>query len=269
LSWKCMPSRIGPVRVVPLTAGRHTRRDMAERRCQAPRAPQKTVSRLLDPADAHAAAPPAGLSFVESRPLGGAWPLEGLWRRLRIDTVLRPLVGSARREVDVERVLFALVANRAVAPSSKLAAAEWVCQDVHLPGLPHVTDDACYRVMDQLIEVDSGVHRIGRKRWGRIIGRGVLRRDRTAARRNARALLSHARLGPRRRRRGAGGDGPRLAGMSTVRTSAATRAWMYTVTTRVCLDAIQRRGRRALPADLGPASPLAVTPTYRTPRWRG
>jgi RNA polymerase sigma-70 factor (ECF subfamily) len=48
-------------------------------------------------------------------------------------------------------------------------------------------------------------------------------------------------------------------GMSTVRTSAATRAWMYTVTTRVCLDAIQRRGRRALPADLGPASPLAVT----------
>ncbi len=47
--WKCMPSWIGPVRVVglPLTAGRHTRRDMAERRSQAPRAPrapQNTVS---------------------------------------------------------------------------------------------------------------------------------------------------------------------------------------------------------------------------------
>src|SRR3954469_1019731 len=115
--------------------------------------------RLLAPADALAAAAPAGLSFEQSRPLGGAWLLDGLWRRLRIDTVLRPLVGSARREVDVERVLFALVANRALAPSSKLAAAEWICQDVHLPGLPHVTDDACYRAMDQLIEVEPALTR--------------------------------------------------------------------------------------------------------------
>lgn len=117
------------------------------------------LSRLLDPAEALAAAAPAGLSFVESRPLGGAWLLDGLWRWLRIDKILQPLVGSARREVDVERVLFALVANRALAPSSKLAAAEWVCQDVHLPGLPHVTDDACYRAMDQLIEVEPALTR--------------------------------------------------------------------------------------------------------------
>jgi hypothetical protein len=117
------------------------------------------LSRLLAPADALAAAAPAGLSFLESRPLGGAWLLDGLWRRLRIDTVLRPLVGSSRREVDVERVLFALVANRALAPSSKLAAADWICQDVHLPGLPHVTDDACYRAMDQLIEVEPALTR--------------------------------------------------------------------------------------------------------------
>jgi len=48
-------------------------------------------------------------------------------------------------------------------------------------------------------------------------------------------------------------------GVSSVRTPAATRSWMYTVTTRVCLDAIRQRGRRALPADLGPASPLAMT----------
>src|SRR4051812_11819559 len=117
------------------------------------------LSRLLAPADALAAAAPAGLSFEQSRPLGGAWLLDGWWRRLRIDTVLRPLVGSARREVDVERVLFALVANRALAPSSKLAAADWVCQDVHLPGLPHVTDDACYRAMDQLIAVEPALTR--------------------------------------------------------------------------------------------------------------
>jgi hypothetical protein len=66
-----------------------------------------------------------GLEFAESRPLGGAWLLDGLWRQLRIDALLRRLVGSLRDPV-VERVLFALVANRALAPSSKLAATSWV-----------------------------------------------------------------------------------------------------------------------------------------------
>src|SRR5918911_4325484 len=117
------------------------------------------LSRLLDPAEALAVAAPAGLSFVESRPLGGAWLLDGLWRRLGIDTILRGMLGGRHRGVDVERVLFALVANRALKPSRKLAAAEWVCRDVHLPGLPLVTDDACYRAMDQLIEVEPALTR--------------------------------------------------------------------------------------------------------------
>lgn len=33
------------------------------------------------------------------------------------------------------------------------------------------------------------------------------------------------------------------------------RTWLYTVVTRTCLDAAAARGRRAVPADLGPASP--------------
>ncbi|MFE7765352.1 hypothetical protein [Streptomyces sp. NPDC057438] len=35
-----------------------------------------------------------------------------------------------------ERVLFSLVVNRALAPSSKLAAADWVTHDVYVEGLP-------------------------------------------------------------------------------------------------------------------------------------
>jgi hypothetical protein len=50
-------------------------------------------------------------------------------------------------------VLFGLVANRALAPSSKLAAADWISNDVHIPGLPAVSDDACYRAMDWLHEI--------------------------------------------------------------------------------------------------------------------
>jgi RNA polymerase sigma-70 factor (ECF subfamily) len=36
------------------------------------------------------------------------------------------------------------------------------------------------------------------------------------------------------------------------------RAWLYAVATRACLDVVDRRGRRALPIDLGPASERAV-----------
>jgi hypothetical protein len=100
-----------------------------------------------------------GLEFVESRPLGGAWLLDRLWHRLGIDTLLRRLAAGTRRDPVVERVLFALVANRALAPSSKLAATSWVAHDVHLPGLAEVSDDACYRAMDWLIQVEEKLAR--------------------------------------------------------------------------------------------------------------
>ena len=100
-----------------------------------------------------------GLEFVQARPLGGAWLLDGLWRRLGIDTLLRGLAAGTRRDPVVERVLFALVANRALAPSSKLAATGWVAHDVHLPGLDVVSDDACYRAMDWLIAVEERLAR--------------------------------------------------------------------------------------------------------------
>src|SRR3954463_4672479 len=100
-----------------------------------------------------------GLEFVESRPLGGAWLLDGLWHHLGIDTLLRRLAAGTRRDPVVERVLFALVANRALAPSSKLAATSWVAHDVHIPGLAAVSDDACYRAMDWLIAVEDKLAR--------------------------------------------------------------------------------------------------------------
>jgi hypothetical protein len=50
-------------------------------------------------------------------------------------------------------VLFALVANRALEPGSKLAAARWVSRSAHIDGLPETTDDACYRAMDWLIDI--------------------------------------------------------------------------------------------------------------------
>ncbi len=39
---------------------------------------------------------------------------------------------------------------------------------------------------------------------------------------------------------------------------SSLRSWLYSVVTHACLDAARRRGRRAMPVDLGPASDHAV-----------
>ena len=115
-----------------------------------------SVTRFLDP-DQALAASADGLEFIESRPLGGTWTLDGLWRRLRIDKTMMRLLAGRRLDERAERVLFALVANRALAPSSKLAAARWVNEDVLIDGLAQTTDDACYRAMDWLIEIKEAL----------------------------------------------------------------------------------------------------------------
>src|SRR5712691_310207 len=111
-----------------------------------------SVARHLDPGTARAAAA-EGLEFTESRPLGGTWVLDALWGRLGIGPAMRRLLAGRRLDASAERVLFALTANRALAPSSKLAAARWASQDVLIAGLPATTDDACYRAMDWLLEI--------------------------------------------------------------------------------------------------------------------
>jgi transposase len=96
-----------------------------------------------------------GLRLIASRPAGAAWLLDGLWKALDVDAALRKVLGGRRFTTDVERVLFALVANRAIDPSSKLAAADWASHDVAIPGLQGMDDDQAYRAMDLLIEADT------------------------------------------------------------------------------------------------------------------
>jgi transposase len=95
------------------------------------------------------------LTVTESRPVGTAWLLDGLWRQLGVDAALAKVLGRRRFTTDVERVLFALVANRAIDPMSKLATAEWASNDVALPGLEAMDEDQAYRAMDLLVAADA------------------------------------------------------------------------------------------------------------------
>jgi DDE family transposase len=115
-----------------------------------------SVARHLEPGKARAIAA-EGLEFAESRPLGGTWVLDALWERLGIGPAMRELLAGRRLDASAERVLFALTANRALAPSSKLAAARWASEEVLVTGLPATTDDACYRAMDWLPEISEAL----------------------------------------------------------------------------------------------------------------
>jgi hypothetical protein len=97
----------------------------------------------------------AGLRLTASRPAGAAWLLDGLWKALGVDAALRQVLGGRRFTTDVERVIFALVANRAIDPGSKLAAAEWAGTDVAIPDLQAMDEDQAYRAMDLLVEADT------------------------------------------------------------------------------------------------------------------
>jgi hypothetical protein len=121
-----------------------------------------SLTRLLDPATAlrsSTGAGPAELAFTSSRPVGGTLVLDALWRRLGIDTVMTRLLTGRKRDPRTERVLFALVANRALAPGSKLAAAGWVNRRAHIDGLPETSDDACYRAMGWLLDIAPDLER--------------------------------------------------------------------------------------------------------------
>ena len=121
-----------------------------------------SLTRLLDPASALISTTTAGsegLAFTSSRPVGGTLVLDALWHRLGIDTVMARLLAGRKRDPRTERVLFALVANRALAPGSKLAAAGWVTRCAHIDGLAEASDDACYRAMDWLLEIAPDLER--------------------------------------------------------------------------------------------------------------
>jgi hypothetical protein len=114
----------------------------------------RSISRFLDPDEMVAAG--TGLTEVEvldPRSYGGAYVLDALFARLGVTAALRAAARGRRLDSElVERVVFALVAQRALEPSSKLAATRWVTRRVALPDCPAFTDDAAYAAMDFLLE---------------------------------------------------------------------------------------------------------------------
>jgi hypothetical protein len=121
-----------------------------------------SISRFLDPASAVVAASGMEVEVLESRRLGGAWTLDRVWERLGIGAAIRAVAAGRRLDAEaVERVIFALVAQRALEPGSKLAATRWVAERVAIEGCAGFDTDVAYAAMDFLLdalgEIAAGV----------------------------------------------------------------------------------------------------------------
>lgn len=119
----------------------------------------QSISRYLTPEAAlkaqHAIGQTAEFLFQSCKRLGGAWLLHQLWHKIGLDAILEKRFADRKHQTSIERLIFAMVANRALNPSSKLAMEDWVRDDVYLPGVREVNSQQLYRAMDDLLEVQS------------------------------------------------------------------------------------------------------------------
>ncbi|MCL4516113.1 MAG: IS1634 family transposase [Firmicutes bacterium] len=116
----------------------------------------KSVSRFLEPQEAMAIREQLGeespFEFLGSRQIGGSWLLDGMWERLGIEKTLQQLLSERDFRTPIESLLLAMVANRALAPASKLHLEHWVAKETLIDELPEVDVHQLYRAMDFLIE---------------------------------------------------------------------------------------------------------------------
>ena len=91
------------------------------------------------------------MRVADAWPYGDLYVLEQLWRRVGLPDLIAELAGERRSEFSIERALFAMVANRACAPSSKLYCHEqWLAEDVRIEGCEGLEVHHLYRAMDFL-----------------------------------------------------------------------------------------------------------------------
>jgi len=93
----------------------------------------------------------ASWQLVDTWPYGDVYLLEALWARLGIGEIIAEQAAPRRLGFAVERALFAMVANRACAASSKLYCCEqWLREEVRIAGTETLELQHLYRAMDFL-----------------------------------------------------------------------------------------------------------------------
>jgi len=96
--------------------------------------------------------------LVDAWPYGPLYVLEALWQRLGLAAIIADQLKGRHLDFPVERALFAMVANRACAPCSKLYCYEqWLREDVRIDGTDTLALHHLYRAMDILEAHKDGI----------------------------------------------------------------------------------------------------------------
>jgi len=124
----------------------------------------KSISRFLKPEDVLNAQ--AALELDEPdikwrtcKSYGGIYLLAQLWKRFNFAKILSKPISRASYRTPVLMAVFAMIANRCLSPSSKLAVSDWVKKQVHIPELPEIDVQVLYRAMDFLLEHQDELER--------------------------------------------------------------------------------------------------------------
>ncbi len=109
----------------------------------------RSILRVFSSEEALAAEP--DVRVIQSWPYGGAYVLDALWSELEIPKVVEEHARLHKTKQPFERALFAMVANKALQPCSKLYCHEqWLPEGVFFPGREALQLQHLYRAMDFL-----------------------------------------------------------------------------------------------------------------------
>ena len=121
----------------------------------------KSMSRFLDPEEAIKAQGEADApaQYKKSWQAGGPLVLRAIWHRLHIKEALNKALKGRNFTTEVEKAIFAMVANRALAPSSKLHIEKWAKDAVALGNTEPLQVHHFYRGMDFLLEHSEAIQK--------------------------------------------------------------------------------------------------------------
>jgi transposase len=122
-----------------------------------------SISRFLDPEDIETLRDEGSMDrvfeFLGAKRIGVTHVLDGVWQRLGLTDAFERLLEERAFRTPIERLLFALVAQRAVNPGSKLSVESWVADEAHIEGLDVVDVQQLYRAMDFLLGAHDEIQR--------------------------------------------------------------------------------------------------------------
>jgi len=122
----------------------------------------KSISRFLPPQaalESQVLLKHRGSSFKWNwtRSFGGPYLLSALWQQLHLRDVLEKRVSKRQYKTPIGDAVFAMVANRCLAPSSKLSITEWIEKDVFINKISKLEIQVLYRAMDFLLTHQAAI----------------------------------------------------------------------------------------------------------------